>query len=31
MKDKQTTDLANVQELRSLLVEFHKIYSGKTG
>jgi len=31
MKAKQTTDLANVQELRSLLDEFHKIYSGKAG
>ena len=29
MKAKQTTDLANVQELRSLLDEFHKVYSGK--
>ncbi len=31
MKAKQTTDLANVQELRSLLDKFHKIYSGSTG
>jgi nickel superoxide dismutase len=31
MKSKQTTDLANVQELRSLLDEFHKEYFGKTG
>jgi nickel superoxide dismutase len=31
MKAKQTTDLANVQELRSLLDEFHKAYSGKAG
>lgn len=31
MKAKQTTDLSNVQELRSLLDEFQKIYSGKTG
>ena len=31
MKAKQTTDLANVQELRSLLDKFHKIYSGKAG
>jgi nickel superoxide dismutase len=31
MKAKQTTDLANVQELRSLLDEFHKVYSGKAG
>jgi nickel superoxide dismutase len=31
MKAKQTTDLANVQELRSLLDEFHKVYSDKAG
>lgn len=31
MKAKQTTDLANVQELRSLLDEFHGLYSGKAG
>ena len=31
MKAKQTTDLANVQELRSLLEEFHGVYSGKAG
>jgi nickel superoxide dismutase len=31
MKSKQTTDLANVQQLRSLLDEFHKVYSGKAG
>ena len=31
MKAKQTTDLVNVQELRSLLDEFHRIYSGKAG
>jgi thioredoxin-dependent peroxiredoxin len=31
MKAKQTTDLANVQQLRSLLDEFHKIYSGTAG
>jgi nickel superoxide dismutase len=31
MKSKQTTDLANVQELRSLLNEFHKLYNSKAG
>lgn len=31
MKAKQTTDPANVQELRSLLEEFHGVYSGKAG
>ena len=31
MKAKQTTDLANVEKLRSLLDEFHKIYSDKVG
>jgi len=31
MKAKQTTDLANVQELRSLLEQFHGAYSAKAG
>lgn len=31
MKAKQTTDLSNVQQLRSLLDEFHGVYSGKAG
>jgi len=31
MKSKQTTDLANVEQLRSSLDEFHKVYSGKAG
>lgn len=31
MKAKQTTDLANVKQLRSSLDEFHKVYSGKAG
>ncbi len=31
MKAKQTTDLANVQDLRSLLEQFHAAYSGKAG
>jgi nickel superoxide dismutase len=31
MKAKQTTDMANVQQLKSLLDEFHKVYSGKAG
>jgi nickel superoxide dismutase len=31
MRSKQTTDLTNVQELRSLLEEFHKAYSVKAG
>jgi nickel superoxide dismutase len=31
MKAKQTTDLANVQQLRSLLDEFHKLYSAEAG
>jgi len=29
MKTKQTTDLDNVEKLRSLLGEFHKVYFGK--
>ena len=29
MKTKQTTDLDNVEKLRSLLDEFHKVYFGK--
>ena len=28
MKSKQTTDLANVEKLRSLLKEFREVYSG---
>ncbi len=31
MKTKQTTDLDNVEKLRSLLDEFHKVYFGKPG
>ncbi len=31
MQAKQTTDLAHVQELRSLLEQFHAAYSGKAG
>ncbi len=31
MKTKQTTDLDNVDKLRSLLDEFHKVYFGKAG
>jgi nickel superoxide dismutase len=31
MKAKQTTDLDNVEKLRSLLDEFHKVYFGKAG
>jgi nickel superoxide dismutase len=31
MKAKQTTDLSNVQQLRSLLDEFHGVYSGRAG
>lgn len=31
MKAKQTTDLANVEHLRSSLDQFHKAYSGKAG
>ena len=31
MKAKQTTDLANVEQFKSSLDEFHKIYSGKAG
>jgi len=31
MKAKQTTDLANVEQLKSSLDEFHKVYSGKAG
>ncbi len=31
MKAKQTTDLANVEHLKSALDEFHKAYTGKTG
>ena len=30
MKAKQTTDLANVEKLRSLLAEFHSVYFGET-
>ena len=29
MRSKQTTDLANVEKLRSLLTEFHNAYSGE--
>ena len=29
MKTKQTTDLKNVEELRSVLLDFHKAYLGK--
>jgi hypothetical protein len=31
MEAKQTTDLANVEQLRSSLDEFHRVYSGKAG
>ena len=31
MKAKQTTDLANVEQLKSLLTEFHKVYFGEKG
>jgi len=31
MKAKQTTDLANVEQLKSSLTEFHKIYFGESG
>ncbi len=31
MKTKQTTDLDNLDKLRSLLDEFHKVYFGKAG
>jgi nickel superoxide dismutase len=31
MKAKQTTDLANVEQLKSLLNEFHKAYFGQSG
>lgn len=31
MQSKQTTDLANVEKLRSSLQEFHDIYFGKAG
>jgi nickel superoxide dismutase len=31
MKAKQTTDLANVEQLRSALNEFHKVYHGESG
>jgi hypothetical protein len=31
MKAKQTTDLDNVEKLRSLLDEFHKAYDGDAG
>ena len=31
MKAKQTTDLANVEQLKSLLNEFHKAYHGEGG
>ncbi|MHC4323676.1 MAG: superoxide dismutase [Ni] [Planctomycetota bacterium] len=30
MKAKQTTDMANVEHLKSSLNEFHKVYSGKS-
>ncbi len=30
MKAKQTTELENVEKMRSLLDEFHKVYYGKT-
>ncbi|MHC4338568.1 MAG: hypothetical protein ACYSTG_11600 [Planctomycetota bacterium] len=29
MKSKQTTDLANVEKLKSLLAEFRTVYFGK--
>jgi nickel superoxide dismutase len=31
MKAKQTTDLANVEQLKSTLNEFHKVYFGESG
>jgi nickel superoxide dismutase len=31
MKTKQTTDIVNVDKLRSVLDEFHKVYFGKAG
>ncbi|MHC4426020.1 MAG: superoxide dismutase [Ni] [Planctomycetota bacterium] len=31
MKTKQTTDLANIDKLRSLLDDFHKVYFGQAG
>jgi len=31
MKAKQTTDLANVEQLKSSLNEFHKVYYGQSG
>lgn len=31
MKAKQTTDLANVEQLRSALNDFHKVYHGESG
>jgi len=31
MKAKQTTDLANVEQLRAALNEFHKVYHGESG
>jgi len=31
MKAKQTTDLANVEQLKSSLNEFHKVYHGENG
>ena len=31
MKAKQTTDLANVEQLKSLLKDFHKVYHGESG
>ena len=31
MKAKQTTDLANVEQLKSSLNEFHKVYFGENG
>lgn len=31
MKAKQTTDLANIEQLKSLLNEFHKVYHGENG
>jgi nickel superoxide dismutase len=31
MKAKQTTELANVEQLKSLLNEYHKVYFGESG
>lgn len=31
MNSKQTTDLKNIEKLRSLLADFHAVYSGKAG